>query len=315
MLAAALAAAVALVGCGGGRPTPPATPPPTPAATAPSTAAPGATASPAGTAPHVMVVVLENREASTVLGGKDAPYFNSLARRYGVAVNAYGRTHPSLPNYLDLISGSTQGITSDCTGCTARGPTVADQLSAAGVPWKAYMEAMPSPCFQGASAGDYAKKHDPFVYFPALVANRQLCDRVVPFNQLAADLASPDPPAFMWVTPDLCDDGHDCPNSAMDSWLSRTVPRVLASPWYSSGGIVIITFDEGSSDASCCGGADGGRIATLVVTDRVPGGARSTTPVDEAGILATVEDLYHLPHLGEAASPASGNLLALTGPA
>lgn len=295
---------------------------PVPTTAAPTTAPPVTTPAPAttapaprpGTPPHVMVVVMENREDSDVLGSPDAPYLNGLARRYGVATASYGRTHPSLPNYLDLISGSTHGITSDCTGCSVDGTTLVDQLAAAGIPWRAYMEALPHPCYTSASAsGGYARKHDPFVYFRHLVADPALCGQVVPAGRLTADLASAAPPDFVWLTPNLCDDGHDCSTATADRWMRRTLGPVLASPWFAAGGILVVTYDEGGSDASCCGVAAGGRIATVVVTDRVPGGRRWSRPVDHAGILGTIEDLYGLPRLGEAARPASGSLLYLTG--
>jgi hypothetical protein len=287
----------------------PSTTAPTPAST--PTASPSGGSGPA----HVMLVVLENREDTDVLGSSDAAYFNFLARRYGLATRSYGRTHPSLPNYLDLVSGSTQGIASDCTSCSVEGTTLADQLSGAGVAWKAYMEGMPSTCYQGASSGaGYAKKHNPFVYFRHLSADARLCDRVVPSSQMGPDLASASPPDFVWLTPNLCNDGHDCANSSVNAWLAHQMPVVMRSAWFKADGIIILTFDEGDSDAGCCGVATGGHIATVVVTDRVPGGRRWNQPVDPAGILATIEDLYGLGHLGEAARASAGNLLYLTGP-
>jgi hypothetical protein len=88
--------------------------------------------------PHVMVIVEENREAGSV-----SPYVNSLGLLYGNASSWTGVAHPSLPNYLALISGSTQGVTDDGTGYVLNGDNLGRQLSAAGVSWKAYMEDMP----------------------------------------------------------------------------------------------------------------------------------------------------------------------------
>src|SRR5438445_1789865 len=139
---------------------------PTPSGGTPGT--PGATAA-SGPPPHVMVVVLENQEYDTVIGSGAAPYFNSLAQQYGLATDYHARTHPSLPNYIDLVAGSTMDITSDCTDCSVDGDTVVDQLNKAGVHWTAYMGGMPSVCYQGAdyppgTADGYAKKHNPFLY-------------------------------------------------------------------------------------------------------------------------------------------------------
>jgi hypothetical protein len=259
--------------------------------------------------PHVLVVVMENREESDVIGSAAAPYTNQLAARFGLATESFAAGHPSLPNYLDLIAGSTLGITSDCTDCSVDAPVLADQFAEAGVPWAAYAEGMPSACYTGASAaGGYAKKHNPFVYVRHLVGNPGECGRVRPFGAFAGDLAGSAPPSFAWVTPDLCHDGHDCDTATADAWLRSFIEPVLASAWYAAGGIVFITWDEGSSAAGCCVGARGGHIATLVLSPRTPPGARLTTPVDHAGLLRTVEDLYGLPHLAAASCACSGTL-------
>ncbi len=109
------------------------------------------TAAVAYTAPpaHVMLILMENHSYSDIIGNPDAPYLNSLASRYRLATASYATTHPSLPNYLELMSGSTQGITTDCATCTADGTQLVDQLQAAGIGWKGYMESMPSPCYTG----------------------------------------------------------------------------------------------------------------------------------------------------------------------
>lgn len=273
-----------------------------------STIPPSAVPAPTAGVAHVMVVVLENRERGDVIGNAQAPYLNGLARRYGTADNAFGTTHPSLPNYLELVAGTTFGIDSDCTSCRVDGPTLVDQLDAKGVGWKAYMESMPTPCFPGASFGAYAKKHDPFMYVSHLAGDQARCQRVVPYNQLPHDLTSGTAPPFLWVTPDLCDDGHDCSTATMDGWMARNLGSVLGSSWFRDHGVVIVTFDEGTSNASCCDGAHGGRVTTIVVAQGAPDGLRSTTPVDHAGTLATIEDLYGVGHLGDAACPCAGSL-------
>ena len=275
----------------------------------------GATAAAAGAAPpHVMVIVEENRSESSVIGSPDAPYINSLVDRYGLATAAYGQSHPSLPNYLELLSGSTQGVHDDGTGYTFGGQTLADQLSQNGFTWRAYMESMPSACYSGGGSDGYAKKHDPFMYFTSITGNPSLCGNVVPFGGLQNDLSSPSAPDFAWVTPNLCDDGHDCSTSAADSWLGGMLPRVLASSWFASGGIVIVTWDEGEDSSGCCNGAAGGQIATIVVAAHLSPHATLGTPVDHAGTLRTIEQLYGLPYLGDAACACSGSLIPLLQP-
>jgi phosphatidylinositol-3-phosphatase len=237
---------------------------------------------------------MENEEADAVVGGGHAPYIARLARRGGLATRSYAIRHPSLPNYLALTGGSTFGIGSDCTSCHVPGAGIAGQLDAAGVSWRAYMEDLPRPCFRGGSAGGYAKKHDPFLYYDGLRG----CRRIVGFAALARDLRRGTMPTYAFISPNLCHDGHDCPLSTADRFLSRLVPPLLRA--LGPHGYLVLTWDEGSSDAGCCGGAHGGRIATLVLGPDVRPGARDSAPVDHYGTLATIEDSLRLPRLGGA---------------
>ncbi len=242
---------------------------------------------------------MENKEYGEIIGNRDAPYVNGLARRYGLATAAHAITHPSLPNYLALTSGSTHGITSDCTDCHVQGPNLVDQMQSAHVSWKAYMEGMPAPCFSGASAGGYAKKHDPFAYYDSVRSDPARCRRIVPFTQLAVDLRSGSLPTFAWISPDLCDDTHDCGMAAGDRFLRDLVPPLERE--LGPHGLLLLTWDEGSSDEGCCGQSHGGRVATIAVGPDVRPGAREDRPLDHYGVLRTIEDALHLPGLGFAA--------------
>ena len=113
-----------------------------------------------------MVIVEENRNRSEVVGASDMPYFNSLASTFGSTTAWSGVAHPSLPNYLALISGSTQGVTDDGCSYSFSGPTIATQLAGAGIGWRAYEEGLPSAGSTTCEAYPYAKKHNPFAYFP-----------------------------------------------------------------------------------------------------------------------------------------------------
>jgi hypothetical protein len=288
----------------------------TPGADSPSPTAPP------GPPPNVMVVVLENQEYSDVIGSSAAPYINKLADQFGLATAYHARTHPSLPNYIDLIAGSQMDIHSDCTDCNVDGDTLVDQLAKKHITWTAYMGGMPSVCYDGAyypdaSTTGYAKKHNPFVYFDHLRTDPTACQNDVPDTQLAPDLQSGKASQFLWVSPSLCDDGHntssECGLGGSDRWLSNNLPMIMASSWYTSGGIVIVTWDEGTSNETCCNGAHGGHIATLVISKSVKPGARLDKPVDHAGTLRTIEALYGLSYLNEAADPHSGDLMPLLG--
>jgi acid phosphatase len=258
---------------------------------------------------HVAVIVMENAEYEEVIGSTAAPYLNALARRYALATQSFAIRHPSLPNYLALTSGSTHGITSDCTGCEVSATNIVDQLQGSGISWKAYLEDVPTPCFRGSAAGGYAKKHNPFIYYRDIAGSQARCHRLVGFGQLASDLRSGQLPTYSWISPNLCDDGHDCGVRAGDRFLARTVPALLRE--LGPHGFLVITWDEGVSDRGCCGVAHGGRVATVLAGAGVRAGARERRPVDHYGVLATIEGALGLPPLAGAADARAGRLTPL----
>jgi hypothetical protein len=262
---------------------------------------------------HVAVIVMENKEFDEVISSRAAPFINGLARRYALARSMYAASHPSLPNYLALTGGSTFGIASDCTECSVgAGSNLATQLSGSHISWKAYMEDLPHPCFAGASAGDYAKKHDPFIYYTAVREDPRLCKQIVPLTQLAADERSSRLPAFIWITPNLCHDMHDCPVASGDRFLSALVPPLLRS--LGAGGALFLTWDEGSSNAGCCRLASGGHVATIVAGPGARRGAQLMTPTDHYSLLQTIEDLLGLRRLGNAGCACTRSLKPLLAP-
>jgi acid phosphatase len=258
----------------------------------------------------VVLLVMENEERTALVGDPDAPYLNSLIRRYGTAVHSYAVSHPSLPNYLALVSGSTHGITDDCTSCRASGPNLADQLEARGLSWKDYAEGLPSPCFRGATAGRYAKRHNPFAYWSSITSRASRCSHIVSFKALHADVARSRLPAFSLVAPDVCHDMHDCSVRTGDRFLSRLVPQIVSA--LGPHGYLVLTFDEGATDARCCDGlARGGRILTIVAGPDIAPGSTDQAIVDHYGVLGTIEDTFGLPRLGAAANDADGSLRGL----
>jgi phospholipase C len=234
------------------------------------------------------------------------PYLNSLPNQYGLATDWNDLSHPSLPNYLGLISGSIQNNPQDTTPAdgTYPGPTLVDQLAHAGYSWKAYMEDMPSPCDLNDTYGpaNYDVNHNPFVYFDSIRGIRAQCDRVVPFTQFASDLQRNMAPDFMWVSPNLIDDMHNGTYAQGDAFLRTQIPIVLASQWYSGGGTVIITFDEGETTE---------KVATIVISRHTARGARLTTAGSHYGTLRAIEETYGVPLLGGAAQSSSGDLRPL----
>jgi phosphatidylinositol-3-phosphatase len=290
LLAAAFLLALALAACGQTQRN--ADPPPAPAP-----------AHAQADVPRAFVIVLENHAYGQVIGNPDAPYLNRLAHQGALATNYYAVAHPSLPNYLALTGGSTFGIHSDCLGCSASGPNLATQLSAAGISWRAYMGGMPKACYGGNDGGVYARRHNPFVYFPAVASHPALCRHDVPAWRLRRDIAAGHLPRFGWLTPNGCQDGHDCPIAHTDQYLSQFVPSLVRA--LGPRGYLAITFDEGTTDAGCCGDSAGGRVATILAGGRVRGGARITAPRDHYSLLRTIENTFSLPPIRAAAGAAS----------
>jgi hypothetical protein len=239
---------------------------------------------------HVVWIVLENKDDSAITPHA-APYMARLAKRCGLATNMHAITHPSLPNYLALASGSTQGVTDDrppAEQAPMPGPSIFGQL---GEDWSSPQESMRGNC-RLTSEGRYAVKHNPAAYF--LDARDACRRRNVPLRgtpSLARKLTV--------VTPDMCNDMHDCPVATGDRWLSRFVPKLLASRTYRAGRtILVITFDENS-------GAEGNRIWTAVVAPSVRPGTRSGRTFTLYSVLRTTEEVLDLPLLGGARSAAS----------
>jgi phospholipase C len=241
---------------------------------------------------HVVVLVFENKDAKSVLGNSEAPTFNAYARRFARLNGYYGVAHPSLPNYIALVSGSTHGITSNCTDCIVDARSLADTLEAAGRSWKTYAQGLPSPGFTGASHGRYAKKHNPFLYFRRVASSPQRSARVVPFSELAADLRAKSLPDFALVVPDLCTSMHDCSVSVGDAWLRRVAPPLLRLEKTA----VFVVFDEGTSSVR-----GGGHVPALVLGTAVRPRTQYRVVTSHYGVLRTIEEGWGLPLLGRSA--------------
>lgn len=255
---------------------------------------------------HFVVIVLENRELGEVIGDRSMPYTNRLAKQSVLASDYHAIAHPSLPNYIALLAGDPLGIESDCTECQARGTTLIDQLESAHMSWRAYMEDMPKPCYPGGSAGGYAKKHDPFMYFSQIASSPARCGKVVPLTTLAGDLRGGTLPAFAWISPNLCDDGHDCANATVDRFLAHLTPYLLRS--LGPRGVLAVVWDEGATGSGCCRLAAGGRVGLILAGPLLRPGYRLTSPADHYSLLALIEDAFRLPRLRGAACTCTPSL-------
>jgi acid phosphatase len=259
----------------------------------PATGQLGAGTAVAASAPdHVMVVVFENEDAKNIVGGPDAPYLTSLAESGATFTNAHGETHPSQPNYLALFSGSTQGVTDDSCPQTFSGPNLAAQLQAAGQTFVGYSEDLPMAGYTGCDAGNYARRHNPWVNFPALPTSVNQ-----PSSAMPADFSNL--PTVSFLVPNVCNDMHNCGVAAGDDWARAHLSGYVS--WAQQhNSLLVVTFDEDN-------GSSANHIATFLVGPMVTAGA-SDQQIDHYSLLRTLEDMYGLPPLGQAADaePLSG---------
>jgi hypothetical protein len=261
----------------------------------------------------VFLIVLENHNWSSFAGNPSAPYLNhtllplaSHASRY---YNPPG-IHPSLPNYLWLEAGTNCGIFDDGLPATHHLPTsrhLVTLLADAGISWRTYAEGITGTTCPLTGRYPYAPKHVPVLYFDDVTHANDLhaatcIAHVRPYAELSMDLRRNTVARYSFITPNLCNDGHDTcapwydPVKQTDLWLSRAVPPILSSPAYRRGGVLFITWDEGEN------GSDG-PIGLLALSPFARGhGYASTRAYTHSALLRTVEEIFGVrPLLGDAA--------------
>jgi hypothetical protein len=249
---------------------------------------------------------MENKEYGQVIGSRSAPYLNQLAQRYASATGVHALRHPSLPNYLALIGGSTHGIRSDCTGCSVGGGTIVQQMRRKGVSWHGYFEDMPRNCFGGVKYRGYVKKHNPFIYYRSIAHSRRYCNHLLAGRRLNLDLRHRSNLAdFNWITPSQCHNTHDCGVRQGDRYLRKIVPRLLRRT--GPHGFVMVTYDEGTTSAGF-GSAHGGHIPTVLAGPAVRSEFRENTKYDTYSLLGMFEDVFGLGRLGQANCRCKGTM-------
>ena len=222
---------------------------------------------------------MENYGYASVVGAREAPYLRTLGQECGLATDYHAVSHPSLPNYLALTSGTTSGITDD--GEPGVHPLAAASIfSELGSNWRALEESMPTACDR-VTSGDYAARHNPAVYFTNL---RTLC----PTHDLPLRYPLTLSAAFTFITPNICDDMHDCSVGVGSAWLSRIIPLIVGSSEYRSNStVVFIVWDESDT------GPDN-QVAAYVIAPSVPHALRIKDLLTHYSLLRTTEQILGL---------------------
>jgi phosphatidylinositol-3-phosphatase len=239
---------------------------------------------------HVVWILMENKDYSSVIASNAAPYINGLERHYGLATHYSAISHPSLPNYVALTSGGTQGIGDDSGPSDHRlnVRSIFSQLPGGGS--RSLEQGMPANCATDDSGG-YAVRHNPEAYYTNLGAECRRYD--VPLG------AKPNLGArFTFVTPNLTNDMHDGSIQDGDRFLQSFVPALMATPQYRAGNTAIfVVWDENE-------GASGNQVPCIVISPYTHG-VRDGTPYSHYSLLRTTESLLGLPLLGGARSATS----------
>ena len=237
---------------------------------------------------HVVVVMMENHAYSSIIGSSSAPYINSLAGQGASFTHSYAVTHPSEPNYLAIFSGSTAGLSDDSCPHTYTGSNLASELIAAGLTFTGYSESMPNDGYTGCTAGEYARKHNPWVNFTNVPAtdNRTFAAFPGDYTKL---------PTVSFVVPNLIDDMHDGTVEQGDTWLQANIDGY--AQWAKNhNSELIVTWDEDDNSS-------GNQIPTIIAGAHVRPGTYSES-ITHYNVLRTIEDSYHLPYAAESAAAA-----------
>ena len=243
---------------------------------------------------HIAVVVEENTNYSSVTSSS-MPYFSGLMMQYGLATQYYANTHPSIGNYFMLTTG--QVLTNNDSQTPSSFPVSADnvvrELVAASKSWKAYAESLPSVGYLGgdttSGGGQYYVRHVPIAYLTDVQNSSAQQQNLVPFTQLAQDLSTGNLPNYSFITPNGCDDAHDCGLSTADNWLKNNIDPLIKNSVFQKDGLLIVVFDESSNDNTDGGGRV---VCTLISPAFSKLGYQSTTIYQHQSLLRlTLEGL------------------------
>ena len=284
-------------GCAAGPPGP-AAPSSAPAPAAPAVSSPATQAAAAAGGVSKILVIMEENHGTAEVFPSGMPYLWHLARRYGYASDWSAITHPSLPNYLAIFSGSAFNDPPDCgpgPGCAYPAPSVFGQALALGKTARSYEESMPVPCDRSDS-GTYAVRHNPWAYVPGETAACRSGD--VPAGApsggaLASAVRAGTLPSVGLITPNLVNDAHDGTLGQADAWLRRWIPVIMSGPDWRHGRLAIaIVFDEG----------DPGLLVPFVLIAPGLSGAVTRQPLDHYALTRLIDQVIGAPPLRQAAS-------------
>jgi hypothetical protein len=246
---------------------------------------------------HVVIVVLENQGTREALADANIA---ALVKSGAWFSDYHGLAHPSLPNYLAMVAGSTFGVDRDHLSTPLKSATIVDRLEQKGLTWKAYAEDYPGKCFLGNYAGEgrltpkakptalYAKKHVPLLEFESIQQNPARCARVVNAREFVRDARSGRLPNYSFYSPNVFNDGHDTSLEAASAWVKGFVQSIRGTVGMHQRTLLVVTWDEGGEE-----GSRHNQVLTIFLGDVVNPG-RYDAKLTHYSLLRTIEDNFGL---------------------
>jgi acid phosphatase len=274
-----------------------------------SSVAPLAFTQPTATAPpsgkyfdHVVIVVLENQGTKQALAD---PNIASLVKSGAWFSNYYGLAHPSLPNYLAIVAGTTFGLERDHVSAPLKAPSIVDRLEQKGLTWKSYAEDYPGRCFLHNEAGEvhltpkaeataiYVKRHVPLLEFASIQNDPTRCAHVVNAREFMRDARAGKLPNYSFYTPNVWNDGHDTSLATSSAWLVGFVQSFRATLGMHQRTLLVVTWDEGGEEDY-----RHNQVLTIFLGDVVSPG-RYDAKLTHYSLLRTIEDNFGLERLAD----------------
>ena len=251
---------------------------------------------------QVVIVVMENQGVREALADKNIA---SLAKRGAWFSNYRALTHPSLPNYLAMVGGSTFGVAADHVSAPIKSPTIVDRLEKKGLTWKAYAEDYPGRCYLERFAGEghltpraaatalYAKQHVPLLQFESVQNDPARCARVVNAREFMRDARAGHLPNYSFYSPNMFNDGHDTSLETASAWLNRFVQSLQGTLAMHQRTLLVVVWDEGGDDDT-----HHNQVLAIFLGDVVSPG-RYDARLTHYSLLRTIEDNFGLEPLRE----------------
>lgn len=236
----------------------------------------------------VVWITFENENFDPVMNQTD---FAQYAGQGVLLSQLMAETHPSQPNYISMIAGSALGVPDD-KNIDLSANHIGDLLENKNLDWRVYAESYPENCFAQPRAGDFVRKHVPFLSFVNVTRNPQRCAKIRNEKNFQSDFRNDTLPAFTMYVPNMKNDGHDTSVDFAGKWLTKNFGYILNHPENLKDYLFVITFDESGSKSGS------NKVYTVLIGNNIIKGSNNTQPLSHIALLKMIEDEFGLGNLG-----------------